>query len=239
MRTATLIAGTAERWPRARCTPWSCWPGALENGLTANDASLGTPALAHRPAGLAMKLRTWLLRCRAGRWSGVNRPRPCLRGNHAPLGDDGLARRGLGRSCCRSGGSRRLCSYGRCWFSCYRWRGRSFRRGCNNRRRGLRLSGRRRYYHCRWRSGFLNFFLCWRSRWWRDNWRRLAWRRHYHRTLRRRRRRFGSSFFHCCCRLRCHCRRGLRLRRIRRRRFHHGRRPGRRRWMLEFLLPLP
>lgn len=184
-----------------------------------------------------MKLRTRMLSC-GTRWgSRVNRPRACLRRDHAPLRNNGLAGRRLRRSCCGSGRSRRLCSHGRCRFICRSGSGRGFRRRCNNCRGRLRLRRRRCDHDCGRCRRFFNFFLCWRSRRWRDNWRRLARRRHNYRTLNSWRGSFGRNFFRCR-RLRCNSRRGLRLRRSRRRRFHHGCRPRRRRWMLEFLLPL-
>jgi hypothetical protein len=246
MRTSTLISGPAKRRPRAGCASGSCWPWTLENGLTANYAALGPATLthgpaAHWPAWLSMKLRPRLLSCGARWWSGINRPRPSLRRNHAPLRNDRLTRRRLRRSCRRSGRSWRFCSHRRCGFACRSGGRRSFRsRRCNNRRWRLRLSRRRCNDHGWRRCGLFNFFLDWRSRWWRDNRRRLARRGHNHWTLSSRSRRLGGRGLFRHWRLRCHGGRGLclRSRLSRSRRFHHGRRPRRWRGMLEFLLPL-
>ena len=235
MRTSTLISRSKWR-PRARCSR-SAGAWTLENGLTTNYAALRASALAHGPAGLPVKLRARLLSCWARRRSCVDGARTSLWCNHAPLRDDGLARCGLGRNCCRSGRSGGLRRHGGCRFICASGSGRSFRRRCNDRRGRLRLSRRRSYYDRRGRCSFLNFFLDWRSRRWRDNRRCLTGRGHNHRTFSNGRGSFRSSFFRCR-RWRCSSRGGLRLRRGGDRGFHHGRGTRRGCWMLEFLLPL-
>jgi len=212
MRTSTLIARPAKWRTRTGRTSGSCWARTLENGLTANYATLRTTtSLPHRPAGLSMKLRTGLaLCCRLGRWRSVNRTRAGLRRNHAPLRNNGLARRRLRRSCRGNRRSCRLRRHGRCRFAYGSGHRRSFRRRCNNHRWRLSLCRRRSNHHCGRRSRLFNFFLRWRSRWRRDNRRRLPRRGHNHRTLSRWYWRLARGFFRYW-RLRRNWRRRLRL----------------------------